>query len=342
MKVSIVGATGIVGRELLRVLEVHRFPITSLRAFSSGRRRSSVRFRGRILPAPAVSLKELRSSDLVFLVSNDAVSKRYAPALLRAGVWTIDESAAFRLRKDVPLVIPEVNGHVLSPKKKLIAGPNCTVTGLAVAANALHRHAEAAAIRVASYQAVSGAGRDALVEFVEQTRRAGRAFPRGSALPTIPRLAYAAFPQPIGLNILPHVGAFDSKGESGEESKIRAELRKLWEAPHLRVAATTVRVPVLRGHSLAIWIETHRRLTPGAARKLLKSAPGVRLWNGKTYPTVHKTANTDPVHVGRIRSSGAAPNELALWVVSDNLLKGAALNSLHIAQVLLKKGWLNR
>lgn len=340
MKVSVVGATGIVGRELLQSLQAHAFPITTLCPFSSGRRKSAIRFRGRSVAAPAVSRKELLSSDLVFLVSDDAVSKKWAPLLSRAGIWTIDESAAFRMHKDVPLVIPEINAQVITPKTRLIAGPNCTVTGLAVAAHSLYKNAGVRSVRVASYQAVSGAGRDALLEFCQQTRKAGKAFPKNEALPRLPRQSFSAFEQPIAFNILPHIGSFDKNGETGEEKKIRAELRKLWDAPTLSVSATTVRVPVLRGHSLALWIETKKQLSPAAAIRLLNKAPGVRLWKGHRFPTVHSTAGSAPVHVGRVRKSGAAKKELSLWVVSDNLLKGAALNSVHIAEHLLNKGWL--
>ncbi|MFH2201910.1 MAG: aspartate-semialdehyde dehydrogenase [Elusimicrobiota bacterium] len=340
MNVGVVGATGIVGRELLKLLERRRFPVTALRLFSSGRRRVRLRFRGRSLPAPRVDRKALLASDLVFLVSDDAVARRWAPAARAAGIWTIDESAAFRMRRGVPLVIPEINGEAISPKTRLIASPNCTVTGLAVAAHALHRAGGARSVRLASYQAVSGAGRDALLEFSQQVRNAGRRLPPGEALPRLPRQRSGVFPQPISFNILPQVGSFDAGGESGEETKVRDELRKLWRAPGLRVAATAVRVPVFRGHSLAVLIETRRHLTPGAAKRLLRRAPGVRLWEGEKYPTVHAVAGSALVHVGRVRASGAAPNELAMWIVSDNLLKGAALNTVQIAEYLLKKGWL--
>jgi aspartate-semialdehyde dehydrogenase len=337
MRVAVVGATGIVGRELLRLFEKHRFPVKTLRPFSSGRRRASVRFRGRTYPAPAPSAAELLAADLVFLVSDDAVAERWGPMLEKAGVWTIDESAAFRMRKNVPLVIPEVNGSAITSKTRLIASPNCTVTGLAIAAHALYRSAGAKSIRVASYQAVSGAGRDALLEFLTQIRACAKKTPKGIPLPKLPALTFGAFPEPIGFNILPHIGRFNNKGETGEESKVRAELQKLWGAPKLPVSATTVRVPVLRGHSLAVWMETKKHISPARAAAILKKAPGVKVWGGDKYPTVYKTANTEPTHVGRIRESGAAKNELCFWVLSDNLLKGASLNALNIAEHLIKK-----
>ncbi|MEE8424472.1 MAG: aspartate-semialdehyde dehydrogenase [Elusimicrobiota bacterium] len=340
LKLAIVGATGMVGKVLLEVLERRRFPVEKLLPFSSGRRKASVRFRGRSIPAPGVDIKTLRSADLTIFVSADSVSKKYARGLAARGAYVIDDSAAFRMEKDVPLVIPEVNADALRPNRRLIAGPNCTVTGLAVAGYPLHKRARAKTVRVASYQAVSGAGRDALLEFYAQTRKNARAM-NGDLLPKFPKNRAAAFPEPIGLNILPHVGSFNKRGDTGEEIKVRNELRKLWRAPNLSVSATTVRVPVVRGHSLAVWMEMRKQLTPSSAARTLSSAPGVRVWKGARYPTVHKTYESGPVHVGRIRSTGV-PRELQMWIVSDNLLKGAALNSVHIAEFLLKKRWLSR
>jgi aspartate-semialdehyde dehydrogenase len=178
------------------------------------------------------------------------------------------------------------------------------------------------------------------LEFLNQARLCAVKIKKGNALPDIPALPFSAFPEPIALNIIPQIGRFDDNGESGEETKVRAELRKLWDAPKLPLSATTVRVPVLRGHSLAVWMETKKKLSPERAAVILKKTPGVKVWPKKTYPTVYKTAGTHATHIGRIRQSGAAANELCFWVVSDNLLKGAALNTLHIAQYLLKKGFL--
>lgn len=340
MKLALVGATGMVGKVLLEVLERRRFPVKKLLPFSSGKRQCAVRFRGRSINAPQISLKLLRTADLTIFVSADSVSKKYARGLAARGAWVIDDSAAFRMDGDVPLVIPEVNADVLRQNRRLIAGPNCTVTGLAVAGYPLHQKAQAKTVRVASYQAVSGAGRDALLEFYAQTRKNARAM-NGRLLPRFPKTQAAAFPEPIGLNILPQVGSFDNRGDTGEEIKVRNELRKMWRAPNLQVSATTVRVPVVRGHSLAVWMQTRKQLTPSSAARILLSAPGVRVWKGARYPTVHKTHESGPVHIGRIRATGV-PRELLMWIVSDNLLKGAALNSVHIAELLLKKRWLNR
>ncbi|MFH1725643.1 MAG: aspartate-semialdehyde dehydrogenase [Elusimicrobiota bacterium] len=341
LRVAIVGATGMVGYVLLERLERRRFPVGTLLPFSSGRSRgAAVRFRGRRVAAPGVDVKALRSADIVFLVSSDEVSKRYGKALAREGVWVIDDSSAFRMDPEVPLVIPEVNAGALSRDKRLVAGPNCTTSGLAVAGYPLHLRARARRVRMASYQAVSGAGREPLLEYYAQVRRGARSMTGKDILPRLPAAKARAFPKPIAFSLFPHVGSFDERGDSGEENKVRNELRKIWSAPKLEVSSTTVRVPVIRGHSLAVWIETDKPLSPRRAEALLARAPGVTLWKRGDYPTVYETGGTDPVHVGRIRRSRATPRELAMWVVSDNLLKGAALNSIQVAERLLAKRWL--
>ncbi len=339
LAVAVVGATGMVGRVLLERLERRRFPVGTMRAFSSGRVGASVRFCGRTLPAPAASAKALRRADLVFLVSSDAVSKAWGKGLAAGGAWVLDDSSAFRMDPGVPLVIPEVNADALGPRSRLVAGPNCTITGLAVAAAAIHRRAHVARVRMASYQAVSGAGREALLEFFAQTRRAAKSLRDAAPLIPLPGERAAALPAPIAFNVFPQVGGFDANGECGEETKVRNELRKIWGAPALALSATTVRVPVVRGHSVAAWLELDRPLAPRAAAALAARAPGVAVWPEGTYPTPRGLAGTDPVHAARFRR-GASPRELALWVVSDNLLKGAALNSIQVAELLLKKGWL--
>jgi aspartate-semialdehyde dehydrogenase len=340
MKVAVVGATGMVGGVLLERLQARRFPVSELLPFSSGRTRAAVRFRGRRLNAPRPDSRRLAGADLVFMVSSDEVSERYARDLAARGAWVIDDSSRFRLDPAVPLVIPEVNAAAVTRQTRLIAGPNCTLTGIAVCGYPLHRRGRALSLRIASYQAVSGAGREALLEFRAQSLQAAPALRAGGMLPALPPVRARALPRAIACNVFPQVGSFDGRGESGEEVKVRRELRKIWGAPRLEVAVTAVRVPVVRGHSLAVWLTTERPIAPEAARALLRRAPGVRLWEGDRYPTPRDVAGTDPVHVGRIRRSGIGDRELALWVVSDNLLIGAALNSIRIAEMLVEKGWL--
>ncbi|MBI5242857.1 MAG: aspartate-semialdehyde dehydrogenase [Elusimicrobia bacterium] len=337
--VGVVGASGLVGRILLEVFERRAFPVGRLAPFGSGRAGSWALFRGRRIPCREVSTAGLRACDIVFFVSSDSVSKRCARALAGSGVWVIDDSSAFRLDPAVPLVIPEVNASALSAKKRLIAGPNCTLTGAAVAGAPLLRKAGFSAVRLASYQSVSGAGRAALEEFHSQMRRAAPLLGKRGLLDVPAFPASRAMPRPIALNLFPQVGAFDRFGDSGEEFKVREELRKIWALPGLPISVTAVRVPVVRCHSLALWIETRKPICPSYARGLLRRAPGLRLWSEGDYPTPASVAGTGEVHVGRVRQ-GLKQNELALWVVSDNLLKGAALNSVQIAEILLHKGWL--
>lgn len=339
LRVAVVGATGMVGRVLLERLERRRFPVATLLPFSSGRGRASVRFRASTVAAPGVEPAALRSADLVFLVSSDDVALAWGKDLAARGVWVLDDSAAFRLDPAVPLVIPEVNAGALRPGSRLVAGPNCTITGLAVAASALHRRIGVRRVRMASYQAVSGAGREALLEFYAQARRGARSLSDTELLRSpIPGNA-KALPAPIAFNVFPQVGRFNADGECSEEVKVRAELRKLWGAAALSLSATTVRVPVARGHSVAAWLELARPISPRAAAALAGSVPGVVSWKEGTYPTPLGTEGGDAVHSARWRR-GASPRELALWVVTDNLLKGAALNSIQTAETLLAKGWL--
>lgn len=340
LRVGVVGATGMVGRELLLVLEKRRFPVRELLVFSSGSGRKTVSFRGKLLRATGIGAGALDSCDLVFFVSSDDVSKKHAPGLAARGVFVIDDSSAFRLDPKVPLVIPEVNAQVLSPLRRLIAGPNCTMTGLAVAAFPLHRRAGVKELRLASYQSVSGAGRAALEEFFSQSRLLkGLALSSGRA-PILSTPKASALPRPMAFNVFPQVGGFDRDGRSSEELKVAAELRKVWEAPDLKVSVTAVRVPAIRGHCLAAWLTLRRPLTPARAREMIARAPGVRLSAPGDYPTPRSCAGRWPVYAGRLRQ-GTGPSELCLWIASDNLLKGAALNSVQIAEELLRRGWLN-
>ncbi|MBI3289553.1 MAG: aspartate-semialdehyde dehydrogenase, partial [Elusimicrobia bacterium] len=276
LAVGVVGATGMVGRELLALLERRRFPVGELLPFSSGRARSAVRFKGRSLPAPGVSRAALSSCDIVFLVSSDEVALELAPALAARGIWTIDDSAAFRLDRKTPLVIPEVNASALSLKRRLIAGPNCTMTGLAVAGAVLHRVLGVKEVRVASYQAVSGAGKAALGELFSQAAALRGLRPeRDGRAPVLPPGQSRVLPRTIVYNAIPQVGRFGADGYSSEEAKVAAELRKIWSAPALKLSATAVRIPTIRGHALAAWLTLSRPITPARARRILAKTPGL-------------------------------------------------------------------
>jgi len=340
LTVGVVGATGMVGRELVDLLESRRFPVERLLPFSSGRTRSAVAFRGRRVAAPGTDAAALESCDLVFLVSSDEVSLEHGPRLAARGVWVVDDSAAFRMDPKVPLVIPEVNASALSRTSRLIAGPNCTMTGLGVAGALLHRAIGVREVRLASYQAVSGAGKAALAELFGQASALARArLSADGRAPVLDAGASTALPRAIAFNAVPQVGRFGHDGYSGEENKVAAELRKVWAAPRLKISATAVRVPTIRGHALAAWLTLARPTTPARARTLLARTPGLKLSPDGDYPTPRSAGGRGPVYAGRVRQ-GATPREIALWISSDNLLKGAALNSAQIAEELLRRGWL--
>lgn len=339
--IGVVGATGMVGCELLTQLERRRFPVAALKPFSSGTSRKTVRFRGRALPAPGVDDAALAACDAVFFVSSDEVSAALAPRLAARGVWCLDDSAAFRLDPDVPLVIPEVNAGALRRDRRLVAGPNCTMTGLAVAGYPIHRALGVRRARVASYQAVSGAGKAALQEFFGQARAlSSKMTHEGGPAPVLTAAKSRVLPAAIACNVIPQVGRFDARGYSSEENKVAAELRKIWNAPDLKVSVTAVRVPVVRGHSLAAWLDCARALSPRRAKALMKGAPGLSLSSlDAGYPTPMSAGGKDPVYAGRVRQ-GVDEREICLWIVSDNLLKGAALNSIQTAEELLRRRWL--
>jgi aspartate-semialdehyde dehydrogenase len=329
-----------VGRELVALLESRRFPIKELRPFSSGRARSSVRFKGRSISAPGVAASSLAACDIVFLVSSDEVALKLAPSLAKKGVWTIDDSAAFRLDKNIPLVIPEVNASALTASRRLISSPNCTMTGLAVAGGLLHREIGIREVRLASYQAVSGAGKAAVSELLEQqSALRGLHLERDGRAPVLGPGKSSALPRAIACNVVPQVGRFGADGYSTEEIKVAAELRKIWSAPGLKVSATAVRVPTIRGHALAAWMTLARPVGLARIRAMLKKTPGLVLSSDGDYPTPRSAGGKDQVFSGRLRQ-GTMPKEIALWIVSDNLLKGAALNSVQIAEELLRRGWL--
>jgi len=338
--IGVVGATGMVGRELIALLERRRLKVGGLLPFSSGRTRSFVNFRGRRLAAPAPDAQALAGCDLVFLVSSDAVARAHGRALAARGVWVIDDSAAFRLDADVPLVIPEVNASALRADRRLISGPNCTMTGLAVAGAALHRAIGVREVRVASYQAVSGAGKAALSELFSQTHALSRTKMRADGrAPVLDAGRASVLPRAIAFNAVPQVGSLGPDGYTGEETKVADELRKVWDAPGLKISATAVRVPTIRGHALAAWLTLAKPLSRARARALLSKTPGLTLSAPNDYPTPRSAGGENQVLAGRLRQ-GVTARELALWIVSDNLLKGAALNSVQIAEVLQKRGWL--
>ena len=331
--VAVVGASGLVGGELLALLE-KRFPVGVFMPFNSGRSKAPVFFKGKKYACRKPTFAALKKAGLVFFVSTDEVSARFARRLAASGVWCIDDSSRYRLDKDVPLVIPEVNGGEIKPGQRLIAGPNCTLTGAAVALTGVHKALHISELRIATYQAVSGAGKSAMKQLEQELKYYLK---HGE----VPALKGRAFPHPIAFNLFPQVGSFDGNGISVEEGKVEAELKKIWADPGIKISSTAVRVPVLRGHSLSVWVKTAKKWSLGRLEKLLRGTRGLEFAGDPyKYPTPLDSVKTAGVKAGRLRLSGTGPNEFQLWIVSDNLYKGAALNSVEIAEYLLARGLL--
>jgi len=319
LKVAVVGATGVVGETILRVLEERNVPVDTLGRFAS-RARDGVE---------ATTPERLREFDVVFFASGEDASEAYAPALLERGAYVIDNSSTFRMRSGVPLVIPEVNPHDVESEHRLFPVANCTAIILCTALAPIAKSAGLRSVRVATYQAASGAGRAGLDEL-----RAGEAaVVRGEAEPEA-----SAFPRSLARNVIPQIGSFDASGESGEERKVAEETRKMLGLPHLFVSATTVRVPVHTAHSEAVWFETERETDTKILGAALASAPGI-VFHDDGIVTPREVEGTDLVHVARLRRESSASNRnFVLWCVGDQLRKGAATNAVQILELLLARG----
>ena len=329
--VAILGATGAVGQETLEILEERQFPLASLRLFASKR---SV---GEIMACQGKewTVEELTDSssfdgvDLVFISATDAISKDYGQRLGAAGIAVIDDSAVFRMDEQVPLVVPEVNAAALREMPRgIVSIPNCTTTPLVMALKPLHDAVGVKRVVVTTFQSVSGTGSAAMDELMDQTKD----------LLAFRDITTKVYPYQIAFNLLPHIGSFNEEGDCSEEIKIAKETRKILGAPNLRVTATTVRVPVLRCHSEAINIELERPLNANEARAALAAMPGVLVYDDpakKLYPMPLDATGKDEVYIGRVREDESISNGLNLWVVSDNLRKGAALNAIQIAECLI-------
>jgi aspartate-semialdehyde dehydrogenase len=331
--VAVVGASGAVGLEMIRMLENRKFPIKNLRLFASERSAGkSLQYQNSRIPIEILDSQLIPHVDVAIFSAGATVSKQFAPLFASKGAFVIDNSSAWRMDEDVPLIVPEVNSHQLSKDKKIIANPNCSTIQMVVALKPLHDVATITSIRVATYQAVSGAGSKGIHDLENQSR----AWSNDQPSP-----APEKFPHPIAFNLIPHIDVFVDNGYTKEEMKMVNETRKIMEIPNLRISATCVRVPVFRAHSEAIWIETANPLSPTQARELLSKAPGVVLQDDpekNIYPTPLQAEGTQITYVGRIRQDLASKNGLSLWVVSDNLLKGAALYAVEIAELLILRG----
>ncbi|MDF0645081.1 MAG: aspartate-semialdehyde dehydrogenase [Nitrospira sp.] len=329
---GILGATGAVGKETLEILEERKLPLESLRLFASKRSAGEVlSCQGREWKVEELTPDtSFAGMDIALISATDAISREYGARLSGAGVLVIDDSGVFRMEDDVPLVVPEVNRHALrSMPRRIVSIPNCTTTPLVMALKPLQEAAGIKRVVVTTFQSVSGTGAAAMDELMEQTRNL-MAFRETKA---------AVYPYQIAFNLLPHIGSFNESGDCSEEIKIMRETRKILDAPALRLTATTVRVPVLRCHSEAVNVELERPLKPHDARAALAEMPGVLVYDDpsrKLYPMPLDATGKDDVFIGRIREDESTANGLNLWVVSDNLRKGAALNAVQIVECLME------
>nr|WP_153497576.1 aspartate-semialdehyde dehydrogenase [Sinorhizobium meliloti] len=332
MNISIVGATGAVGAELIRLLEVSRIPVNRLRLLAShnsaGRQ---VRFRDQICFVEALDQIGDLETDIAFLCAGSALSAEWGPRFAAQGALVIDNSSTFRMNPDVLLVVPQVNPSVLSdrPRRGIVANPNCSTIQLVRALRPLATALDVYQIIVTTYQAASGVGRMG----IDELRNGTRAALEGSPAPPAAR-----FPVPLPFNVIPQVGDIDSEGVTLEELKLAQEARKILAMPDLRLTSTCVRVPVENGHSEAVYIEFEKPVRLEQIHELLAKEAGVRLYADGIrdgYPTPRFLANPEDVHVGRVRVNPENPRGLWLWVVADNLQVGAALNALLIAQLAI-------
>lgn len=332
MKVAIVGASGAVGQEFLRVLDEQRFPVDELLLFGSSRSAGrKYNFKGK-----EIEVRELRhnddfkSVDIAFTSAGAGTSREFAGTITKYGTLMIDNSSAFRMEEDIPLVVPEVNGDdALNTPRNIIANPNCTTIQMVVALKPINDLSKIRRIHVATYQAASGAGAAAMDELIKQYADIAQ-----GKEPSVEKFAYQ-----LAYNVIPHVDVFQDNGYTKEEMKMFNETRKIMHEPSICVSAMCVRVPVMRAHSEAVWVETERPITPEEAREALTKAEGVVVVDNpaeKQYPMPLFVAGKDPVYVGRIRKDLANENGLSFWIVGDQIKKGAALNAVQIAQYILE------
>jgi len=326
--IAVVGATGAVGTELLRVLERRRFPVASLRPIGSARSAGkTIRFHDDLITVEELTERSFDKIDMVFFSAGGENSRKWVPIARQAGAIVIDNSSVFRMEPDVPLVIPEINGEDVRKHHGLIANPNCTTAVALMAIYPLHRAFGVRRVFAASYQAVSGSGGRAIEELRHQVELAAQDR----------QLTPQVYPHPIAFNVLPHVDVFLESGYTKEEMKMQNEGRKIMHLPEFRASVTCVRVPVYRAHSVAVSAEFERKVSAEQAREILAKAPGLELVDepqSNRYPMPLSVAGKDNCEVGRVRIDCAFENGLSFWVCGDQLLKGAALNAVQIAELM--------
>ena len=330
--VAVVGATGAVGTVMLEVLEERNFPIDQIKLLASERSFGArLRFRGKEVPVEVLDANSFKGVDIALFSAGGTISERFAPIAAAAGAVCVDNTSAFRMHPEVPLVVPEVNPQAIAEytKKGIIANPNCSTIQMVVALKPIHDKAKIQRIVVSTYQATSGAGKRAMDELAQQTQ----------ALFTGEEVKKEKFPHQIAFNCLPHIDVFLDNGYTKEEMKMSNETRKIMGDESIQVTATCVRVPVFGGHSESVNVQTEKKITAREARALLEKAPGVIVKDDVThnvYPLAVDCVNQDEVFVGRIRDDDSIPNGLNFWIVADNIRKGAATNAVQIAEILIK------
>jgi aspartate-semialdehyde dehydrogenase len=333
-RVAVVGATGLVGDTMISVLEERKFPVSELYALASNRSLGkSVRFAGKQLPVQDLAGFDFARADIALFSAGSEISAEYAPRAAAASCTVIDNTSQFRYQDDIPLIVPEVNAHAIAGYSAhgIIANPNCSTIQLLVALKPIYDAVGIERINVATYQSVSGAGKEAVEELAAQSAN----LLNGRPIDT-PRI----IAKQIAFNCVPQIDRFEDNGYTREEMKMVWETRKILGSPDIQVNPTAVRVPVFFGHSEAVHLTTHRKLTAAAAREILRKAPGVTVMDDRRpggYPTAAvEAANRDTVYVGRIRDDMSSERGLDLWIVADNVRKGAATNSVQIAEILAR------
>jgi aspartate-semialdehyde dehydrogenase len=331
-KVAVVGATGNVGREMLDILAERRFPADEVVALASRRSMGvEVSYGDKTLKAKALEHYDFSDVDICLMSAGGSVSKEWSPKIAAQGAVVIDNSSAWRMDPDVPLVVPEVNAEALTgfSKKGIIANPNCSTAQLVVVLKPLHDFAKIKRVVVSTYQSVSGAGKDGMDELDRQTK----------SVYSLGELEVKKFPKRIAFNVIPHIDVFMDDGYTKEEWKMVVETKKILD-PKIKLTATCVRVPVFIGHSEAVNIEFENEITTDQAHEILRNAPGVLVVDKREnggYATPYEAAGDDATYVSRVREDPTVEHGLVLWCVSDNLRKGAALNAIQIAESLINR-----
>ncbi|MBC8492876.1 MAG: aspartate-semialdehyde dehydrogenase [Chloroflexi bacterium] len=334
LNVAIVGATGLVGQEFIKVLQQRQFPMASIRLYASDRSAGKRVYVGhQEIAVKETGPESFQNVDIALFSAGSDISRHFSPVAARSGALVVDNSAAFRMEPNVPLVVPEVNPGDIRQHQGIIANPNCSTIQMVVALYPLHKVNPIKRIIVSTYQAVSGTGAAAMEELTTQAKLA---LEGQNVVPHV-------YPHQIAFNLLPEIDVFLDNGYSREEWKMVDETRKIMHAPDIAVSATCVRVPVFVGHSAAINVEFAEPMTPEDARRILSTAPGVRVLDDPSvslYPQPWLSAGSDDVFVGRIRTDASDAKSLVMWVVADNLRKGAALNAVQIAEEAARRGWV--